>query len=396
MPLSVSAQDIWGRDVWENPMVSEGDADGVARWTGRAPIVEDWHEAATALVPMAMYTADGTPSFADPRHVLSDVLKRFAARDLTPVVATELEFYLCDANAPRPTTLRSPLTGAPMAAEGVLSIDDLDHVEGFLTDLYRAAEVAGIPLDAGIAEGGPGQFEVNFRHTADALRMAEDSLIFKRLVRGTARKHGLAATFMAKPFADFAGSGLHVHCSLVDGAGRNVFDDGSETGAPILGHAIAGLIEALPASTLLFAPHLNSYRRFQTGSHAPTKAAWAYENRLAAIRIPSGPSAARRIEHRVSGADANPYLVLSVILSAILAGLEAGSAPPPPVTGDAYASDAPGIPRRWDAAIDHFAGADVLLGRRFVELYSACKRQERDRFAAKVTDYEFATYLDTA
>ncbi len=392
MPLSVSAQDIWGRDVWKNPMVSGGDGDGLAVPTGRAPVRMDWLAAPTALVPMWMETLDGEPSFADPRRMLAAVLARYTARGLRPVVAMELEFYLVADGAAEdaPGLVTSPATGRVVEAEGVLSLDDLDAFEGFIADICQGAEAEGIAVDAAISEGGAGQFEVNMLHSADALKAADDALLFKRMVKGIALKHGFAATFMAKPYEGMAGSGLHVHFSLLDSAGVNVFDDGD--GSAEMRHAVAGMLAAMPGSALIFAPHLNSYRRFEVGSHAPTTASWAYENRLAAVRIPAGPGKARRIEHRVSGADANPYLVLAAVLGAGLDGIEDRVEPPEAVSGNAYESGAPEVPARWGVAIDGFDAA--YLDPRFVELYRACKTQERDRFAAQVSPFEISTYLD--
>jgi glutamine synthetase len=264
--------------------------------------------------------------------------------------------------------------------------------------VYAACAAQGVPADSAIAENGPGQFEINLLHSADALQVADDAVLFKEIVRGVARKHGLAATFMAKPYGDRAGSGLHVHFSLVDRDGVNVFDDGSERGSDSLRHAVGGLLAAMPQSTLLFAPHMNSYRRLRPGNHAPSAVAWGYENRTAAIRIPGGNPKARRIEHRVAGADANPYLVLAVILGAALAGIEGKMRPPEPVVGDAYARRLPTIPPDWASAVDAFEqGALIpkMLSPTLQRMLVDCKRQEMEVFAQRVTDFEYHTYLET-
>src|SRR5262249_30020903 len=161
------------------------------------------------------------------------------------------------------------------------------------------------------------------------------------VVRGLARKHGFAATFMAKPYGDRSGSGFHVHFSLIDENGVNVFDNGTDEGAPILRNAVAGMLETMAQLALTFAPHENSFRRLVPGAHAPSSIAWGYENRTVAIRIPGGSPKARRIEHRVAGADANPYLVLASILGGALLGIERQLQPAGPITGDAYAIDLP-------------------------------------------------------
>ncbi len=399
MPVSLATQDVWGRDIDDNPLVWEtGDADGICLPTGRAPLMVDWLAEPTALLPMWFFNEDGSPCMVDPRQALNAVLDRFAERGLRPVVALELEFYLLDASGPLPAPPVSPITGKPLHADGVLSVDDLDHFDGFFSEVYRACAAQEIRVDTAIAEGGPGQFEINFVHVDDPLKAADDAVYFKRLVKGIARKHGLAASFMAKPFPESTGSGQHVHFSLLDAAGVNIFDNGGPEGTPALRHAVAGLISAMEASTLIFAPHVNSFRRLQPDSHAPIAQCWAYENRTAAIRIPGGLPVARRIEHRVAGADANPYLVLATLLGAALDGIESASEPPPPITGDAYEIDVPQLPTSWGRAIDAFEeGAEVFaktFDPLFARLYAACKRQEWETFGARMSEFEINSYLE--
>ncbi|MEM1267975.1 MAG: glutamine synthetase family protein [Pseudomonadota bacterium] len=394
LPLSASAQDIWGRDVATNPCVLGGDADGRGVWTGRAPLLIDWLAAPTALVLLEMEETGGGPSPICPRQILKRVLGQFRSQGLFPVVATELEFYLVDPEAIRPTVPPSPRTAKCLLAEGVLSIDDLDQFEGFTADLCESAAAAGLKVGAAISEGGVGQFEVNLAHSGDVLAMADDTLLLKILVKGVARRHGLAASFMAKPYADQAGSGMHVHVSVLDEAGVNIFDDGGAEGTAALGHASAGLLSATAGSMLIFAPHLNSYRRIDAGGHAPTRAVWGYDHRLAAVRVPGGPPSARRLEHRIAGADANPYLVLAAVLGALLQGLEAAEPPPPPLSGPLESG--PSVTPVWELAIDAFgSGLGDIFDPRFVSLFAEAKRQERARFFARFSDYEYATYLET-
>jgi glutamine synthetase len=399
MPISLATQDVWGRDIEDNPLVWDtGDADGICLPTGRAPLLMDWLSEPTAFLPMWFFNVDGSPCMVDPRQGLNAVLNRFAAKGLKPVVAIELEFYLLDATGPKPAPPVSPITRKPLHADNVLSVDDLDHFDKFFSDVYRACALQDIYVDTAIAEGGPGQFEINFEHVDDPLKAADDAVFFKRLVKGIARKHGLAASFMAKPFPESTGSGQHVHFSLLDNEGRNVFDNGGPDGTDTLGHAVAGLLNTMEASTLVFAPHLNSYRRLQPDSHAPTAVCWAYENRTAAIRIPGGNPVARRIEHRVAGADANPYLVLASLLGSALDGIEKGEAPPPPITGDAYERNLPQLPTSWGRAIDWFEeGAEQFAGTfdpLFSKLYALCKRQEWETFGERMSEFEVTTYLE--
>ena len=398
MPLSVVGVDIWGEDIVKSPLVfATGDADGICESTGRGILPVDWTAEPSGLIPLWLREESGAPFGGDPRRALAALVDRFKALGLTPVMAMELEFYLYDPTNARPIAPVSPVTGKRLDADGVLSIDELDDFGSFFEEVYAACADQGVPADSAIAENGIGQFEINLMHVDDPLRAADDAVLFKRIVRGLARKHGFAASFMAKPYGERSGSGLHVHFSLLDRKGKNVFDDGSSNGSIMMRHAVGGLIESMPETTLLYAPHFNSYRRLRPGTHAPSAAAWGYENRTVAIRIPGGSSKARRIEHRVAGADANPYLVLAGILAGALHGIEGEITPPDPVTGDAYELKLKSLPPDWASAIDAFAAGSIVektLPLMLRDMLVACKRQEMATFALQVTDFEYETYLD--
>jgi len=398
MPLSVVGVDIWGEDIVNSPLVfATGDADGLCEPIGRGILPMDWTAEPTALIPLWLREENGMPFGGDPRRALDAIVQRFASHGLTPVVAMELEFYLYDPSEDRPAAPVSPITGKRLDADSVLSIDELDDFGAFFRDVYDACALQGVPADSAIAENGIGQFEINLLHVADPLKAADDAVLFKRIVKGVARKHGFAASFMAKPYGQRSGSGLHVHFSLLDRSGKNVFDNGTRDGSPIMLNAVGGLIETMAETTLLFAPHANSYRRLRPGTHAPSAAAWGYENRTVAVRIPGGPNAARRIEHRVAGADANPYLVLAGILAGALAGIERQMTPPEPVTGDAYTLKLRSLPPDWASAIEAFAAGRIvedMLPTMLRDMLVACKRQEMNTFALQVTDFEYETYLD--
>jgi glutamine synthetase len=399
IPLSVVGVDIWGEDIADSELVFQtGDADGLCEWTGRRILPVDWLAKPTALVPLWLTEEGGSPFLGDPRRALARIVDRYAAHGLTAVVATELEFYLVDPSEPRPVPPRSPLTGKRLHSDGVLSIDEIDQFDAFINDVYTACAAQNIPADGAIAENGAGQFEINLLHVADPLKAADDATYFKRIVKGIARKHGFAATFMAKPYGDRSGNGLHVHFSLLDRDTKNIFDDGTDQGSESLRQAVGGLLAAMPESTLLFAPHLNSYRRLRPGAHAPSAIAWGYENRTAALRIPGGPSAARRIEHRVAAADSNPYLVLAGVLGAALEGIEQQIEPPDPIVGDAYSMELPHLPFDWATAIQRFENG-AYMKRIFVpvlrQMLVSCKRQELAVFAGRVTDFEYHSYLET-
>ncbi|UWQ22759.1 glutamine synthetase family protein [Jannaschia sp. W003] len=398
MPFSVLNLDIWGEDVEDSPLVFEtGDPDGVLLPTDRGYVPMPWLETPTALLQHWMFHDDGRPFAGDPRHALASVLERYRARGLTPVVATELEFYLIDDSTQVLRQPPSPRSGKRRLGAETLALRQLDSFDRFFTGVYDACEAMDIPADTAISEAGLGQFEINMMHQADALKAADDAWLFKLLLHGLARAHRFAASFMAKPYPDYAGNGFHVHFSVLDAEGRNVFDDGGPHGTDALRHAVAGCLAAAPATTLCFAPHANSYARLVPEAHAPTGLAWAYDNRTTAVRIPSGPPAARRIEHRVAGGDINPYLALAAILGAALRGIEDAAEPPPPVRGNAYAMDLPQIPATWEEAIDRFEAdpwtARILPGA-LIDNLVRTKRQELRDIAELDAAQRTELYLD--
>lgn len=399
MPYSIACLDIWGEDVADNPIVwKHGDVDGRCAPTGRGFLPMDWLGTPSALMPLWLTEEDGAPYLGDPRQALAAVVARYRARGLTPVVATELEFYLVDTSGDEPTPPKSPVTHKLLDGDGALCIDDLDHFEAFFTDVYAACDSHGIPVDSAISENGGGQFEINLLHVDDPLKAADDALYFKRFVKGIARRYGLAASFMAKPFLDRAGNGAHVHFSLLDADGRNVFDDGGPDGTEVMRHAVGGLLEAMRASALVFAPHLNSYRRLQPNAHAPTEVCWGYESRHAAIRIPGGSPRARRIEHRVAGADTNPYLVLAAILGAALEGIEREATAPAPMTAAAEEAAGATLPQDWKAAIAAFERSErmaSIFAPVLRETFVGMKKQEVQVFSQQISHFEHETYLET-
>ncbi|TDE40132.1 glutamine synthetase family protein [Antarcticimicrobium sediminis] len=398
-PLSVMNLDIWGEDIDDSPLVFEtGDRDGILRPTERGFVPMPWLSSPSALLPIWMYRDDGRPFEGDPRHALAAVLNRYKALGLRPVAAVELEFFLIDDSGKSLQVPVSPRSHKRRKAAEIMSIRALDAFDTFFGDLYDACEEMDIPADTAISEAGLGQFEINLMHQNDALRAADDAWLFKMLLKGMARRHGFAASFMAKPYEDYSGSGLHMHFSVLNEQGENVFDDGGARGTDTLRHAVAGCLSAMHDSALIFAPHGNSYDRLVPGNHAPTGICWAYENRTAALRIPSGNPSARRIEHRVAGGDVNPYLMMAAVLGAALNGIEDGKEPPEPITGNAYDMDLPQIPTDWGEAIDVFAKSKIMprifdpgLIRNFV----LTKRQELHYMAELSPTEQVDIYLDT-
>ncbi|MBX2882681.1 MAG: glutamine synthetase family protein [Granulosicoccus sp.] len=398
LPLSTCNVDIWGADIEGSPLVFEsGDGDGQCVWTGRSELPMSWLSEPSLLIPLSMQYDDGQPFFGDPRQVLNSVKLHLDAQKLKAVVAFELEFYLTEVRDGKPVAPRSPVTGEQPNSESVYSLSDLEQFDQFLNDVYTCCSLQNIPADAALTENGAGQFEINLLHGDDPLKAADDAVFFKRLIKGIARKHGFVASFMAKPFTASSGSGMHVHFSMLDSDDNNIFDNGQEDGTAELHHAVAGVLEGLAPCTALFAPHLNSYRRLEPETHAPTQIAWGYENRTAAIRIPGGPAAARRIEHRVPGADANPYLVLAAILGSALQGLNRKQLPIEPLKGNAYTSSTAGIPSNWQDALSVFTSSPInkeIFPEPFLALFSACKQQEINTFSRHMSAFEITSYLD--
>ena len=398
MPLSALNVDIWGCDIVDSPLVFQsGDQDGVLQPTSRGLVPMRWFDAPAALLPLWMLTDQGGHFAGDPRHALSGVLARYRDRGLTPVAATELEGYLLDGTSYTPRAPLSPNTGQRISSAEVLALSGSVVFDPLLCYLSSPCSELGIPADAAISESGTAQFEINLLHR-DALDAADDAWLFTIAARGTARKHGLAACFMAKPFFDQPGNGLHTHFSVLNEKGDNVFDDGSDKGSAVLQQAVGGLLAGMRASTLVFAPHFNSYRRMTPNNHAPTSVNWGYENRTTAVRIPGGNNKARRIEHRVAGGDVNPYLMLAVVLGAALTGIEDELTPTDPISGNAYAKDAPALPDNWQDAIDLFRN-DPLIARIFprqlIDNYTMQKAQELAAFQERSDEFEFHSYMET-
>ena len=406
LPGSILVCDVTGQDCEDTGLVWEdGDADRLAKPAPGTLVRAPWLGDDVAQVITSLYELDGRPNDLDPRHVLRRVLDRFAADGLTPVVACELEYYLVD---PRRTAAggvelaASPATGERPSLHGVYGLRELEDFSGFLRDLWSAADVQGVPLEGAISEYAPGQLELTLKHGPDALRAADEALMYKRIAKGVAVRHGCEATFMAKPFAERAGSGLHLHVSVNDAQGRNIFASEDPAGAPPLRQAVGGLKALLAEGMAIFAPNANSYRRFRANSYAPVAPTWGVNNRTVSLRVPAGPAHGRHIEHRVAGADANPYLALAALLAGVHHGLTQAIDPGPPVEGDGYAAAAAAnerLPANWFAAVDAFDRSAVMrdyLGDRFVTMFAKVKRTEQDRFFEVVSPLDYDWYLKNA
>lgn len=395
MPLSIFGLDIWGREVEKTGIhIETGDIDGYCRAIpgriNRAPFAPR----PSAQVLMSMYTEAGEPYPNDPRNALKSVVNRFYLKGLQPVVAFELEFYLVDPAVFQRSGRMGRDEGPGPDRQHMYSLSELRGQSDLFAEIRTAALAQGLPIDTIIKEAAPGQFEVNLKHRADAMAAADDAVLLRRVISECAHKHGLRATFMAKPFLEWPGSGMHVHASVVDGLGHNIFS--GEGGDARLQHAANGLLSTLRDTLLFYIPSFNGYRRLQAGSYAPTRIAWGRNNRSVAVRVPASDDRARRLEHRMSGADANPYLVLTGVLGGMLEGLDVGRLPPPPVEGNAYDVPLPQLSDDMDDAIADFEHSDFirrLVGTEFRRIFAEIKREELAAFDNEITPLERSTYL---
>ena len=398
LPKTALSLDIWGRDV-EELVFASGDADGICRPVEGSLLPTPWSPRSEhGQVMLSMFDADGTPYMGDPRHVLKQVLARYQESGWQPVVAAELEFSLVTWDESYPShTCPTPAGGGSPVGGNTYGLDVLNHHQGMMEDLRLACEVQDLPFDGVVKESAPSQYEINMQHVDNPVLAAKQIIMMKRLIKGVAAKHGLIASFMAKPFEDEAGNGMHVHCSVLDETGSNIFDDGTEKGTPLLQNAIAGCLTHMADSVAILAPSYNSYRRFQRGCHAPTYPSWGYENRTVAVRVPAGSSAARRLEHRVAGADANPYLLFSVMLSAMLEGIQENLSPGPPITGDGYSQEEATLPVYLQDAVSLFSESDFIrnaLGSELQRIFTLTKEQEIAEFRKRITTLEYQSYLE--
>lgn len=377
---------------------SDGDPDGQAFPISGSIVPVPWASMKQAQVMMSMQDDDG-PLTLEPRVVLANVAARLAELGLHAVTACEFEFYVLDRDRDKrglPQPPINPATGQRETANEVYGITELDGFMSLLKDIDDAAAAQGVPASGATAEFAPGQYEINLNHEADVVRAGDHAVMLRHLIGAIARKHNFIASFMAKPFVGQAGNGLHVHCSVLDEMGRNIFDDGSDEGSVKLRHAIGGLQATLGEAMPFFAPNLNSYRRFEPNLFVPVNRAWGYNNRSVAFRVPAGAPSAQRIEHRVSGADANPYLVLAAILAGIHYGIVNEIDPGPAAEGNACDVVDEGIPFYLPSALKRLRNSTIMreyFGDQYVDVYAETKMLEFDKFQRAISPLEYDWYL---
>ena len=403
LPISLLGLDIVGEDVDETGLIWDHGDNDLRAW----PIPGTLKALYGTTPPrgevfMSMYELDGRPMTSDPRHALQRQADLLAADGLFPAAAFELEFFLVDNERGadgRIRPARDVLDGRESEKTEVYSVDHLHGMLPLFSDIYAAAGQAGIRAETLISEYAPGQYELTLHYRTNVMQAADDLVRLKRIVRLQARKHGVTACFMAKPFEGYAGSGMHFHVSLADEAGKNVFVEAreGERSATLL-DAIGGLRATMGQAMLVFAPHANSWRRFASQSYAPVSLTWGFNNRSVALRIPAGSPNARRIEHRPAGVDANAYLVAATVLAGIRHGLRHRIDPGPETVGNGYesATDAPAIPVDWRSAIEEARASEFLkdaLGPDMHRTFTAIKAAEYARVARTISEVDYDLYL---
>lgn len=398
LPQSLYGSDVCGATVAETGLgIASGDKDLICRVDPATLRPVPWAAAPAAQCLFEMYDAQGQPFAASPRQRLGEVIARLAAAGIYPTVAVELEFYLfrqgLDTNG-HPQPVIDPQSGQALSSTQVYSIDDLDRFTTFIDRVQNYCDAQQVPAGAAVAEYAPGQFEINLKHCDDPLAACDQALLLKRIVRKAAQAEDMLASFMAKPIAEQTGSGMHIHVSLGDGEGGNRLSEDQS----LLQQAVGGLQATMGDAMLAWAPHANSYRRFQQHAYVPLSPTWGYNNRTVALRIPAGSASDRRIEHRVAGADANPYLVMSAVLAGIGHGVANQILADEPHSGDAAVATEPSLPLDWRSAIEAFSGSEWArdwLGSPLVDLFGQIKTSEYEDYRRHVSELDVRWYLTT-
>lgn len=346
----------------------------------------------TAYVIADAFMRDGSPVNIAPRMILKRVLKLYEDKGWKPVIAPEVEFYLVSKNIDPDFPLVPPAgrSGRPETASQPYGLEAINEFEDIIEHIYDFCEKAEIDIDTMIHEAGAAQLEVNFLH-GDPLRLADEVLLFKRIVRQVALEHGVYATFLAKPMSDQPGSAMHIHQSVLDATtGKNIFSTANGKDSALFRGYIAGLAKLLPQVSPMFAPNVNSFRRMRPDSDAPINVQWGMDNRSCGLRVPVSDAKNRRVENRLPGADSNPYLAFAASLVCGYIGMVDRMIPPKQIEGSAY-NRARTLPRTLEAALDRFSHCKPvkqLLGEDFFEVFYAIKECELFNYQSVISSWE--------
>jgi len=392
LPESIFLQTVTGEYPEDERAISPAEIDIVLKGDPRAVRVVPWAAEPTAQVIHDSFYSDGRPVTMAPRYVLQRILDLYSQKGWDPVVAPELEFFLVEPNTDADYPLKPPVgrSGRPEIGRQAYSIAAVNEFDPLFDDLYAFCEAQDIEIDTLIHEDGAAQMEINLLH-GNALSLADQVFLFKRTAREAALRHKMYATFMAKPMAREPGSAMHIHQSVLDRkTGQNIFSDADGKPSALFFSFIAGQQKYLPSAMSLFAPNVNSYRRITRHLAAPINTQWGYDNRTAGLRVPVSTPENRRVENRVGGADANPYLALAASLTCGYLGMMEGLKPNEPVTGSAY--DMPfTLPRNLEESLRLLRDCKPLieiLGDRFVIAYTAVKENEYETFLQVISSWE--------
>jgi len=389
LPEGIFAQTISGNYVDNKDNIEDRD---MILWPDPATLRPvPWATDPAASIFLDCFHRDDTPVETSPRRVLRNVLQLYEEKGWAPVVAPEVEFYLINPHSDANQEVEPPegRLGWTETSKQPYSIDTMNDFDPFINDIYSYCEAQDIRIDTLSQEMGPAQFELNFFH-GNALELADQVFLFKRTVREAAIAHEMHATFLAQPISDAAGSALHIHQSVVDKNGNNIFSNKDGSASELFMSYIGGLQKYMRHALLIFAPYANSYRRFLNYDASPVNLAWAVDNRTVGLRVPDAEPEARRVENRLAGSDVNPYLVLAATLACGYLGMTEGASPDESIKGSAY--DLPfSLHRFMYEAIDAFETSDAMrntLGDKFVTLYADIKKDECREFQEIVTPWE--------
>jgi glutamine synthetase len=393
LPESIFLQTVTGDYPADtSAAMSPAEIDIVLKADTKTVRVVPWAAEPTAQVIHDCFYSDGRRVTMAPRHVLRHVLELYAQRGWEPVVAPELEFYLIEPNIDADYPLKPPIGRSGRAEPGrqSYSIAAVNEFDPLFDDIYAFCEAQDIEIDTLIHEDGPAQMEINLLH-GDPLDLADQAFLFKRTAREAALRHKMYTTFMAKPHGKEPGSAMHIHQSIVDKKTRaNIFSNADGTPSALFFSHIGGLQKYLPAAMSLFAPNVNSYRRITRQQLAPINVHWGYDNRTAGLRVPVSSPESRRVENRVGGADANPYLAIAASLACGYLGMVENLQPTEPITTSAH--DMPfALPRSLDGALRRLKECEPLiriLGEPFVAAFTIVKSAEYEVFLQVISSWE--------
>jgi glutamine synthetase len=361
-----------------------------------------WADEPTAMIIHDCVDTQGHDIKLSPRNLLKKVVELFSSQGWRPVVAPEMELYLAKTNINPDQPLEAPVgkSGRTESGRQSFGIDAISEFDPLLKDIYHWAEIQGLELDIVVHEEGTAQFEFNFNH-GDPITLADRVTVFKRTVKAAAEKHGITATFMAKPITGQPGSAMHVHQSIVDSkTGENIFSDehGEHGLSELFYHYLAGLQTHIAEVMPMFAPNVNSYRRFLAGQATPVNLHWGVENRTVGLRVPDAPAAAKRVENRIPGADANPYLAIAATLVCGYIGMMEKIKPSTESTGKANKEVNDHLPLNIEASLELMMNSEKIksyLGSNFVEGFIATRQAEYNNYKSVISSWERHYLLTT-